>query len=157
MPRASIALADWGLGRELTSSVTRFTRGDVLFGAIRPYFQKVGVAPVDGVTNVSVFVIRPKAPSDSALVAASCASPEAARFATRVAKGTKMPVVAWEDFAKLPVPVADDNSRARFQATVEPLLDKLAFNVREMRALADLRDALLPGLIAGDIRLENGA
>jgi type I restriction enzyme S subunit len=54
MPGGSIALDTWGRGDELTTSVTRFRTGDVLFGAVRPYFHKVGIAPLDGVTNTSV-------------------------------------------------------------------------------------------------------
>lgn len=43
----------------------------------------------------------------------------------------------------------------RFRETVEPLRNKIASNLRESAALANLRDALLPKLLSGQIRLND--
>ena len=52
LPRKSIALADWGTASQVQSTKLAFKKGEILFGKIRPYFHKVGVAPVDGVCSV---------------------------------------------------------------------------------------------------------
>jgi type I restriction enzyme, S subunit len=58
MPRRSIALAAWGTSADATSGKSAFRRGDVLFGKLRPYFHKVGVAPADGICSTDVLVLR---------------------------------------------------------------------------------------------------
>ncbi len=68
LPRRSIALSEWGLVREVRSTKLRFTRGEILFGKIRPYFHKVGVAPVDGVCSSDAIVISSKTSADFPLV-----------------------------------------------------------------------------------------
>lgn len=153
MPQRSVALAEWGLGAELTTSVTRFIPKDILFGAIRPYFHKVGIAPVHGVTNVSVFVIRGKQAFDWAFLAVLCSLDSTVEFATRVSKGTKMPVVGWPDFANYPVVVPPREIRRAFANVVAPLYDRIIANLHQSQTLATLRDTLLPKLLSGEIGL----
>ena len=159
MPRKSVSLVDWGVGRELQTSVVRFARRDTLFGAIRPYFHKVGFAPTEGVTNTSVFVLRAKRDRASwGFLVALASSPEAVDFASQVAKGTKMPVVGWDDFAQLriPLPTSPDLMNA-FAGMVEPFLLRMEEGIHESRTLAELRDTLLPKLLSGELRVRDAA
>jgi type I restriction enzyme S subunit len=41
-----------------------------------------------------------------------------------------------------------------FNETIEPLYRKKVENIREIRVLTDLRDALLPKLMSGDLRIK---
>ena len=43
MPRHSVALTDWGSAGSVSSNKSGFSKGDVLFGKLRPYFHKVGI------------------------------------------------------------------------------------------------------------------
>jgi type I restriction enzyme S subunit len=151
MPQRSVALGEWGLGAELTTSVTRFLPKDVLFGAIRPYFHKVGIAPMKGVTNVSVFVIRAKQSCDWPFLAALCSLDSTIAFATQLSKGTKMPVVGWSDFSRYPVVVPPLELRRAFEDIAAPLYERIISNVHQSRTLATLRDALLPKLLSGEL------
>lgn len=69
MPQRSIALSDWGTADGLDSNKYEFKRGEILFGKLRPYFHKVGVAPVDGVcpaeTQPRLSMGRTSCPVDS--------------------------------------------------------------------------------------------
>lgn len=147
MPQRSIALADWGRGEELKTAVTRFMTRDTLFGAIRPYFHKVGIAPTQGVTNISVFVIRAVHSFDWAYLVAVCASDSTVEFATRVAKGTKMPVVGWPDFANQKIAVPPVELRQAFGRVVGSYYDLIVANIHQSRTLAALRDTLLHKLL----------
>ena len=60
MPKRCIALAQWGNADGLASSKFKFEQGDILFGKLRPYFHKVGVAPLDGVCSTDIVVVQPK-------------------------------------------------------------------------------------------------
>ena len=57
MPRRRIALDDWGTAASVGSGKSRFRRGDILFGKLRPYFHKVVVAPVYGVCSTDILVL----------------------------------------------------------------------------------------------------
>ena len=59
MPKQCISLSEWGTADGLASNKFRFKRGDILFGKLRPYFHKVGVAPLDGVCSTDIVVITP--------------------------------------------------------------------------------------------------
>jgi type I restriction enzyme, S subunit len=157
MPRRSLSIVEWGRGEELTTSVTHFEPRDILFGAIRPYFHKVGIAPTRGVTNTSVFAIRPHRSEEWSLLACICFMDSTIEYATKFAKGTKMPVVAWSDFVAMKVPLPPDEVRHRFCKITSPWFDEIIANVLESRNLAALRDYLLPKLLSGEVEVEEGA
>jgi len=155
MPRKSIALTNWGKGEELTTSITRFRAKDILFGAIRPYFHKVGIAPVDGVTNVSLFVLRANCSTEWSYVAALCSFPSTVEYAIQVSKGTKMPVVAWHDLRAYEIVLPPSKVRKAFCERVNPLYLQIINNILQSRTLAVIRDALIPKILSGEIRIKN--
>lgn len=153
MPRKSLTLWWVGAGRELETAVTRFHRGDLLFGAIRPYFHKCGMAPHDGVTNTSVMVIRAKRHEDEPLILAAGSSQAAVAWAVARSGGTKMPTVAWADLAEFQLPNPTQPAAQEFSTTARSLFDALPVLIAETRSLKMVRDALLPKLISGQIRV----
>lgn len=62
--RKSIWLEHSKGGEEAKSSLVSFDEDDILFGAMRPYFHKVCLAPFAGTTRTTVFILRPKVLSD---------------------------------------------------------------------------------------------
>src|SRR5207249_1684583 len=60
MPKRCIALADWGTADGLESNKFEFRKGEILFGKLRPYFHKVGVAPANGVCSTDIVVVTPR-------------------------------------------------------------------------------------------------
>ena len=60
MPKLCIALSEWDAADGLESNKFEFKRGEILFGKLRPYFHKVGVAPVDGVCSTDIVVVTPR-------------------------------------------------------------------------------------------------
>ena len=47
-------------GIEAQTSLVGFNKNEMLFGAMRPYFHKVALAPFNGTTRTTTFVLRPK-------------------------------------------------------------------------------------------------
>ena len=76
MPRRSIAIAKWGNTDNVKSTKSMFEKDDILFGKLRPYFHKVGLAPVNGVCSTEIVVIVPKTTGLSAFVLACVSSVE---------------------------------------------------------------------------------
>jgi type I restriction enzyme S subunit len=147
---------NYGIGSELNTSVTRFEKGDLLFGAIRPYFHKVSLSQVDGVTNVSVFVIRPKEEISYAFLVNLLYLDKTVDFAVRLSKGTKMPVISWPDLSSLRVILPPKLIMESFNEKITPLIEKGLENAASIKILADIRDTLLPKLISGQLSLSAG-
>lgn len=149
MPRKSIALGDWGSAKEVQSTKLLFKKGDILFGKIRPYFHKVGVAAVDGVCSTDAIVITPKQSAHFALVLACVSSEPFVSHATQTSQGTKMPRANWNVLTKYPLPLPPApllNLFTPFVNDTVALIQNLVFKNRNLRRT---RDLLLPKLISG--------
>ena len=155
MPRRSIALIEWGNAGKVTSSKSIFEKGDVLFGKLRPYFHKVGIAPVNGICSTDIVVIVPKAAEWSAFVLACVSSTEFVSYTNQTSTGTRMPRTSWNTMSLYPLCLPTESVARALENAVEPVLNRIVANVHESRTLAALRDSLLAKLISGKLRVNN--
>lgn len=153
MPRQSIALTEWGQAGEITSGKARFVRGEILFGKLRPYFHKVGVAPVDGVCSTDILTITPKFSRWFGFVLEHLSSTELVNHANACPTGTKMPRVSWSDLARYETVIPGEEVTDRFTVYVFPIVEQIAAKIMQSRTLASIRDTLLPKLLSGEIRV----
>ena len=155
MPSNSIALNEYGEGKELSTSINIFKKNDFLFGSIRPYFCKAGLAPFDGITNSSVFILRCYEKKDNAFLYALCSSQSIFNKSIQFSKGTKMPIISWSDFSKFETVDPAKIIRDKFSSITLPMFEKIQNNVLENQKLAKLRDTLAPKLMSGEVRVKN--
>lgn len=155
MPRRSLALGDWEGAGKVTSTKLAFSRGDFLFGKLRPYFHKVGIAPVDGICSTDVVVLNARARNAGAFVITSISQDEFIAFTDRTSDGTKMPRTSWGRMQHYELCMPSTPALTAFNVLVEPMLDKILANIHESRTLAATRDLLLPKLMSGEIRVKD--
>lgn len=155
MPRGSVFLDTWVKAAGIGSNKNSFRPGDVLFGRLRPYFKKVGIAPIGGVCSTDILVLRPKKGRDLGIVASVAASEELIGSVSAGATGTRMPRASWADLANWPVPLLTEVERDRLAARVTPLIERTVRATLESRTLTTLRDTLLPELMSGQIRVRS--
>ncbi|MFN3473018.1 MAG: restriction endonuclease subunit S [Blastomonas sp.] len=155
MPRRSIALHDWDGAGKVTSAKSVFTAGQILFGKLRPYFHKVGIAPVSGVCSTDIVVLQPRSPELSALALACASTDEFVAFSDQSSTGTKMPRTSWSIMKRFPLTQADKPINIAFEKLVGPMIETITKNIAESRTLAETRDALLPKLMSGEIRVRD--
>jgi len=153
MPRGSIALTDWGRIGSVSSRKSIFLAGDILFGKLRPYFHKVGIAPVDGFCSTDIVVLRSRKPDWFSFVLACVSSSDFVAHTSQTATGTKMPRTSWQAVSGYDLCRPTDALASVFQRIVSPMLGRIVGNIHESRTLAALCDTLLPKLISGEIRL----
>jgi len=153
MPRCCIALDAWGRADEVGSGKSQFKEGEFLFGKLRPYFHKVGIAPVDGVCSTDIVVVTPKAAHWHGYVISLVSSKAFVDYTDSHSAGTKMPRTNWKDMARYPLALPPEPLARAFQGHVASLYDRITLNVRQCRRLASLRDTLLPKLLSGEIEL----
>ncbi len=155
MPRHSIALVDWGYADDLESNKFEFKQGEILFGKLRPYFHKVGVAPVDGVCSTDILVVVPKEAEWFGFVLGHVSSVDFVNHTYAGSTGTKMPRTNWRDMAGYEVAMPSRLIAQFFTQQIRPLVERINVNVHASRTLATMRDALLPKLISGEIRVRD--
>ncbi|MCX8086870.1 MAG: hypothetical protein N3C63_08215 [Rhodocyclaceae bacterium] len=155
MPKRCIALSEWGIADGLESNKFEFRKGEILFGKLRPYFHKVGVAPVDGVCSTDIVVIAPKSASWFGLVLGHASSVEFVDYTNAGSTGTKMPRTSWAEMSRYPIPLPSQSVAHEFTERLQPLVNRIIADIHESRTLAHLRDTLLPKLISGQLRVKD--
>ncbi len=155
MPRRRIALSEWDTADGLASSKFRFERRDILFGKLRPYFHKIGVAPLRGVCSTDIVVISPVSDAWFGFVLGHASSSEFVDYTDATSTGTKMPRTKWTDMSLYQIPLPSQKLAEVFNRSIQPAIDRMVASIHESRALAALRDTLLPKLMSGEVRIKD--
>ena len=155
MPRRSIALSEWASAGKVKSNKVRFHKGEILFGKLRPYFHKVGVAPLEGICSTDIVVVVPRAREWGTFALACLSADEFVDYTNRTSTGTKMPRTSWKTMAQYKIFLPPMRVLCAFQSTARGLLDRLGDNVHENCTLSQSRDLLLPKVMSGEIRLRD--
>jgi len=124
--------------QEIDSLKTRFVAGDILYGKLRPYLNKVGIAPQDGVCSTEIWAFTATAliyPRFAVFFLAS------SFFVDRVAsltKGANLPRLDSDTFDSIEIPLPPLREQQRI---VEFLQE--AEKIRRLRAEAEAKTAEL--------------
>jgi type I restriction enzyme, S subunit len=138
-------------GEQAQSSLTLFKEGDILFGAMRPYFHKVCIAPFDGVTRTTAFVLKAEHKAFALFAAFEDSTIE---YATTHSEGSTIPYAKWTgSLERKALTLPPSELLDLFEKVIVPVLEAGIQNTRRMQTLARIRDELLPRLISGKLRL----
>jgi type I restriction enzyme S subunit len=151
----TVCLVNWQPGSNARSSLIRFRKGDILLGAMRPYFHKVCIAPFDGSTRTTAFVLRPVS-TELAYTAFVFSRDDTIEYATAHSEGSTIPYAKWVgSLQAMQIVLPTQDVRQEFHRLVWPLIERMMVNVSVGTNLAAIRDALLPKLISGQIRVKD--
>ena len=153
MPQKCIALSSWGQADDVESTKFKFNRGEILFGKLRPYFHKVGIAPADGVCSTDILVIVPKSAEWFSLVLGHVTSVEFIEFVTGSSTGTRMPRTNWKDMGSYMIVVPTKSLAQILSDQTQCFINKILLNIDKSQELTRLRDTILPKLLSGEIRI----
>jgi type I restriction enzyme S subunit len=99
----------------------------------------IAMRPRDGVSNLFILLWADVAREDI----------------MRRANGSTFQEISKANFRSIPLPLPSAALMSAFHQNVIPLYRRIVENAREFRALAALRDVLLPKLIRGEIRIKD--
>jgi type I restriction enzyme S subunit len=145
------------------SSGMRFMNGDTLVARITPCLENGKTAYVDflkdgqvGWGSTEYIVLRPKPPLPEEFAYCLARSEHFREFAIQSMTGTsgrqRVPVDSLNHFVIASPP---ERIAAAFRESVRPLFLKARAAVEQSRTLAQMRDALLPKLISGELRIKD--
>ncbi|TQE99675.1 MAG: restriction endonuclease subunit S [Spiribacter salinus] len=154
MPRRNFALSEWEAVSKVKSNKSRFREGQFLFGKLRPYFHKVGVAPIDGVSSTDIIVLEPRIESLFGPALGLITSDAFVDHATACSSGTKMPRTNWKDMSSFRLAIGPPEIMAAHTALIKPFVDSVVAGIHESHRLAEMRDYLLPKLLSGRVHVD---
>ncbi|WP_438404112.1 restriction endonuclease subunit S, partial [Aeromonas veronii] len=108
--------------RESKSNKSTFKCGDVLYGKLRPYLNKVIIADLDGVCTTEIVPIVPDNGLHPAYLKYLLKSPAFQRYVNSLMYGVKMPRLGTEDAIKSVHPLPPLAEQHRIVAKVDELM-----------------------------------
>ena len=153
MPSSSLSLDKYNYGDSFGSNMKKMCKGDILFGSIRPYLRKAGIAPYDGVRAGTVHCFYAKNDNDKSLCSVLLTSEDMFQYAIQKSGGsTRMPSISAKDLMNYSL-AYNEPVACRFNELCSPIIDKILMSINENIALASLRDWLLPMLMNGQVKI----
>lgn len=145
-------------GTPTTSNKAKFCKGDVLYGKLRPYLNKVLVADEDGVCTteiVPISVVTAKLPLLAEYLQSYLMSPFFLDYANKISYGVKMPRLGTKDAKAALIPVPPIEEQTRIVAKLEEAfaeIDRAEKAYEELQTLAGvLRGQILQKAIQGQL------
>lgn len=153
MPQNSIALNSWESSEEIASNKTSFNKGDILFGKLRPYFKKVGIAPLDGICSTDILVLNSIEQQYYSYLLCVLTNDSFITYCTATVTGTRMPRTGWRQMSKFKIIKPTIKLANDFNDLTGSFYIQILNKVIENKKLEELRDTLLPKLLSGEIEL----
>lgn len=151
-----LALDEVKSGQEAQSSLIRFYKDDIIFGAMRPYFHKVCIAPFDGTTRTTAFVLKPKQEIEYSFCLMLLSQDSTIDYATSHSTGSTIPYAVWPNSMEdMPIIYSSREILRSFQNHVKPILETIRESYFQNATLKQCRDSLLPKLISGDLEVKD--
>jgi type I restriction enzyme S subunit len=140
--QGTLHLNGFGSANDVSSTKSKFSKGDILFGKLRPYFRKVVRAPFDGVCSTDIWVVRSTNGIDQGFLYYWMASQEFVDFSMQGSEGTKMPRAKWNHVSRHKVPFFTDDEQKAIAHILGSLDDKIELNRRMNETLEAMAQAL---------------
>ncbi|WP_313231084.1 restriction endonuclease subunit S [Sphingobium yanoikuyae] len=155
LPRKSLGMGNHGHAHEVESGKLYFKAGDLLFGKLRPYFHKVSVMPFEGIASSDIFVFRAKSEKYRALMYFGFSEDKFVASASGASTGTRMPRADWPYMSEQQFASDDGKVLNAFNEIALSHVTQIGERLAECRKLEQLRDALLPNLLSGELRVDD--
>jgi type I restriction enzyme, S subunit len=133
------------------------TVGDTIWSTVRPNRRSHTLVLDDDpllVASTGFAVITPRGVGPAFLYE-SARREEFVAYLESVAEGSAYPAVRAERFLAAPIPQIPDEHRTKFEALALQMRRRAHAAERENRVLVELRDALLPELMSGRLRVRD--
>ncbi len=130
-------------------------RGDTIVGTVRPGNRSFALIDRDDLTGSTAFaVLRPADPMEREFVWCTATSHDAIDRLAHLADGGAYPAVRPKVVLDTAVALPDARIRRAFSSLTKSLVNRLQANHREYQILVMIRDALVPKLVSGELRVD---
>lgn len=139
------------------SSSAKFSKGDVLYGKMRPYLNKVWLAEFDGLCSAEFLIFPKSALFDNLFLAYRLNAQDFVNFANQQVRGER-PRVDFDKLAKFEIWLPPKNEQERIVAILDELHKRIAAGEaaarRALKQVQNYRIAVLDAAIRGELTRE---
>lgn len=152
IPMNDLSVSEVKPNFDAQSSLITFRKNDILIGAMRVYFHRVVIAPFDGITRTTCFVLRPYDEEYLGFGLLCCNQNSSIDFAQATSKGSTMPYAVWDKgLGDMEINIPETKTAIDFNVIVKPMLEIIQMSYFENQRLREIRDSLLPKLMSGEL------
>ena len=114
-----------GCSSEVKSTKTKFKRGDLLYGKLRPYLNKVYLSDFEGICSTDILVFPKNDLHSNAFLFYRLLCPDFVNYASHNVSGVNLPRVNFQTLAQFKIPFPPLPEQQRIVAKIEELFTKL--------------------------------
>ena len=141
-----------GLSNETVALKVKFERGDILYGKLRPYLNKVLIADITGVGSTEFIVLEHNIYSN--WIYLNFQLQRFFDFEKYMTAGTQHPRASWNDIRRYPICLPKDLQEMKLIAEKIISLESFKFSqLQETRRIERLKKSLMQNLLTGKIRI----
>lgn len=152
MPSNSFSLTELNISSQFETNLFKMKEGNLLFGSIRPYLKKAGIAPCNGAVAGTVYQYAVIDDKFYNLVLYFLTNNQIFEFATKSSHGTKMPVINSDVLLEYPIEYTDELLSCISNIKIKEIIIN---NCKEIIKLSKIRDFLLPLLMNGQATISD--
>lgn len=149
MPSSNISLKNLNNSDGFSTNLNKMIEGNILFGSIRPYLKKCGIAPCNGKVAGTVYQFDELRKGSYNYALLTMSQDFFFDYALKVSKGTRMPVVSTDDILSYKLPYNDYIVKLFNKLPIKKII--VSVN-KETNQLLYLKKKLLPLLINGQLQ-----
>lgn len=146
------------LERQSKSTKNKFNKGDILYGKLRPYLNKVVIADESGVCTTEIVPIKCNELLNNEFIFFWLKSPFFLNYVTRVGHGVNMPRLGTEDGKKAPFvlpPLAEQKEIARLLQQYFAKVEQTKSHLKAIpKLLTTFRQSVLADAVSGKLKSE---
>lgn len=139
----------------IRSTKNIFQTGNILYGKLRPYLNKHGIAEFDGVCSTDILVFQTAPSVEKELLNRYFDLPQFISFAVSHSKGINLPRVSAKEILTARMPLPPLSEQRRLVARIESLFAKLDAAKEKVQSVLDSHEtrkaALLHAAFAGKL------
>lgn len=141
-----------GLSNETQALKVIFDKGDLLYGKLRPYLNKVWIADISGVGSTEFIVLKQN--DYTYYLYLNMQMKRFLDFTQSMTAGTQHPRVSWRDIQNYSIIVPEDNEMNAIQNVIMSIENKISNNKEKITALELLKKSLMQQLLTGKVRVK---
>ena len=134
----SKGIIEYGVAENVKSTKTKFNKGDILYGRLRPYLDKHDVADRSGVCSTDILVMRANEKFEPRYIDYILGTLELIRYANENSSGINLPRVSAKVLGEYKIP----NINFDQQKKVVKILNKIFEHEDKIEELTDLEEQL---------------
>ena len=146
-------LSGHGQSSEVKSTKAKFSEGDLLYGKLRPYLNKVWIASFDGVCSTDILVFPPAEKVSQKYLYYRLLSSDFVQYANAKSSGVNHPRVSYKKVSQFEVGLPSLSEQRRIVAKIEELFSDLEAGVADLKRvkkqLQRYRQSVLQAAVEG--------